>query len=221
MHHNLSKKFIPYSAFLLPTCMTFLVFTSAQAADPCDNASTQRAMNLCAMQKAQLADAEMNTAYRQALKQVPAYSHQKLVAAQRLWIPFRDGTCEFEGSQVPLPYSRDQFVSQCLERETLVRTSRLRSYTRSRVKLDYADVATADHSLNKTYQNVISDDTNRNRPKLVQAERAWIRYRDAVCTFERLRWGQTDSDPEMVGQKCLQDLIQERTSTLKQFSDSP
>jgi uncharacterized protein YecT (DUF1311 family) len=201
--------------------MAFLVSISAQAADPCDNTSTQKEMNVCTIHKAQLADTEMNTVYRLVLKQVPARSRQKLVAAQRLWIPFRNGSCEFEGSQVPSPYSREQFVQQCLERETVVRTSRLGAYSSSPGKVGYADVASADRRLNKTYQNVISDDTNRNLPKLVQAERAWIRYRDAVCMFERLRWGQTVSDAEMVGQKCLQELIQERTSTLKQFTDSP
>jgi uncharacterized protein YecT (DUF1311 family) len=87
----------------------------------------------------------------------------------------------------------------------MVRTNRLRTYSGSRGELGYSDVASADRRLNKTYQNVISDDTNRNLPKLVQAERAWIRYRDAVCTFERQLWGQIGSDPEMVGQKCLQD----------------
>ena len=95
---------------------------------PCADAQTQSAMNQCAIDEYKKADAELNRVYQQLLPKLEATHQEKLKAAQRAWISFRDADCEYEafafegGSMQPLiRYS-------CLEAATKTRTNQLRGF---------------------------------------------------------------------------------------------
>ena len=63
---------------------------------PCPEAMTQHAMNQCAAQEFQKADAELNKIYRELVKDAGAAEKAKLRAAQLAWIKFRDAHCDYE-----------------------------------------------------------------------------------------------------------------------------
>ena len=77
---------------------------------PCDPNGPQQAMNTCAREDFQRADAELNRIYRQAIEwaraadreldrnydQRPGYE-ETLREAQRAWVIFRDAHCTWEG----------------------------------------------------------------------------------------------------------------------------
>jgi uncharacterized protein YecT (DUF1311 family) len=78
---------------------------------PCPDAMTQHAMNRCAAEEFQKADAELNKVYGQVAKDAGAAEKVKLRAAQLAWIKFRDAHCDYEsfgnkgGSIYPMVYS--------------------------------------------------------------------------------------------------------------------
>ena len=103
-------------------------FVSANEA--CDNASTQLALTECAAQSYQAVDDELNKAYQVLvgrLENTPA-SLEKLRAAQRKWIGFRDAECAFESSAVEGGSAQPMMRNLCLERLTKERTQRLREH---------------------------------------------------------------------------------------------
>ena len=121
-----------------------LLLSSAQAADPqpnCDDPMTQTEMNICSWESYQRADAELNAAWSRASERAkesdrsaaeydgPTDAHDRLLAAQRLWLQFRDahclaenGTRENSGTIWPL------LQNGCLEALTEARTAQLRQY---------------------------------------------------------------------------------------------
>ena len=93
---------------------------------PCADLLSQKEMNRCAADEYKKADTELNKVYQQLLPKVEGEHKEKLKTAQRAWIAFRDGHCEFEayafegGSMQPLiRYS-------CLAAVTRERTKQLR-----------------------------------------------------------------------------------------------
>lgn len=70
----------------------------------CNPEGAQAEMNVCAYEDFEAADTALNVAYRKAMATARAGGFDdKLRAAQRLWLPFRDAACEaeaapFEGS---------------------------------------------------------------------------------------------------------------------------
>lgn len=113
----------------------------AQEVD-CANAMTQSAMNICAGQDYERADAALNAAYQAAIaaaREADSYgddlSYEDLLReAQRLWVPFRDAACEAEaplqgstgGSMAPMLHA------YCLVRLTEDRTRDLEAYAEQR-----------------------------------------------------------------------------------------
>jgi uncharacterized protein YecT (DUF1311 family) len=102
---------------------------------PCTNPVTQADMNECAALDWEIADAELNAAYAQAIataRDMNAYSQvnveESLREAQRAWVTFRDLACEVEslvaegGSMQPMIYSA------CLTTLTEERTDALRYF---------------------------------------------------------------------------------------------
>jgi uncharacterized protein YecT (DUF1311 family) len=63
-----------------------------------DTAMTTYDMMMCASQDTKAADADLNKAYRKLLASVTPEQKEKLVAAERAWITFRDADCAFVGS---------------------------------------------------------------------------------------------------------------------------
>ena len=107
--------------------------TAAHAAD-CANAATQMAMNACAGEDFQAADARLNEVYRDVAGRLRGEDAQRarLAAAETAWIKFRDTECDFatglfEGGSI-LP----TLVSQCQAKLTTERTKQLQAYLRCR-----------------------------------------------------------------------------------------
>ena len=62
--------------------------------DPCGAAATQSDLNQCAGDEFQKADARLNRIYANLLKQMQGPAVEKLKAAERVWIQYRDLHCE-------------------------------------------------------------------------------------------------------------------------------
>ncbi|APH56580.1 Hypothetical protein GbCGDNIH6_7326 [Granulibacter bethesdensis] len=81
---------------LLASCLTGLLVVVCRtgfAADCTDG--NQMQLSQCAAQAAASADRTMNTLYQQLLKKIDPDSQQRLRAAQRAWIVYRDRECLF------------------------------------------------------------------------------------------------------------------------------
>ncbi|HEV2761538.1 MAG TPA: lysozyme inhibitor LprI family protein [Pyrinomonadaceae bacterium] len=84
----------------LALCGSLVVLASAQRRRPkrdCyDTAMTQQAMNLCASREFEQADAELNRVYKQLLaaNKEDGLFAEKLTAAERAWVAFRDAHME-------------------------------------------------------------------------------------------------------------------------------
>ncbi|GJJ01656.1 hypothetical protein RugamoR64_21940 [Duganella rhizosphaerae] len=77
---------------LLPACAL------AQGHDPCDTPRGTPEVNLCALQKFEKKDLQLNAAYQTVLKQLASYDNgaamkKLLVVSQRKWVEFRDADC--------------------------------------------------------------------------------------------------------------------------------
>lgn len=102
----------------------------AYAGDRCDNATTQAELTECSALAYQSADAELNEAYQVLVNQLSnnVASLEKLRAAQRAWIGFRDAECAFESSAVEGGSAQPMVRNGCLERLTEARTEALQEH---------------------------------------------------------------------------------------------
>lgn len=77
---------------------------------------------------------------------------------------------------------------------------------------------TSDRRLNEVYRQVRNkySENPRQETQLVDAQRAWIRFRDRECTFSRNRY-EGGSIAPMVYSNCLDRLTQQRTTELEQY----
>lgn len=108
--------------FLLVLAAAGAPALAASVADPdwpasCDE--SQSAMNGCAYQRWQKADARLNGLYSQLVKKTVAEDRPKLQAAQRAWLAYRDLECSFEGAEAEGGTLQPMLVSDC--RNTLTR----------------------------------------------------------------------------------------------------
>ncbi len=72
----------------------------------------------------------------------------------------------------------------------------------------------ADAKLNAVYARLLKKISAAGQPKLRQAQKAWIAYRDAQCAFETL--GTIDgSIHSMVVAQCLADVTEQQTKRLQ------
>jgi uncharacterized protein YecT (DUF1311 family) len=97
----------------------------------CNNAQTQTAINECAKLSYQNADKKLNQAYQQFLPILERYRKQRLIAAQQVWIKFRDTNCEFERSEYEGGNIAPSIYFGCLENATKLRTQQLQKYLKS------------------------------------------------------------------------------------------
>ncbi len=109
----------------------FLLSNSfATADDSCASANTQTELNQCAAQAYQAADDELNAVYQTVVSRLEdnSASLEKLRAAQRAWIGFRDAECAFESSAVEGGSAQPMVRNGCLETLTAERTEQLREH---------------------------------------------------------------------------------------------
>lgn len=97
---------------------------------PCDSAVTQPDMNACADRAFHQADAGLNAAYGQVIARLTGEPEvkQRLVAAQRAWIGFRDAECEFVSAGAIGGSVRPMVGSICLEALTKARTKQIDTF---------------------------------------------------------------------------------------------
>ena len=110
--------------FVRRTGVTYM--TEQEVLDGCDGA--QRSMTRCAEYHFIERDLELNDAYRDLKKDLDGRDLDKLVAAQRAWVAFRDRECEFSASDVE-GGSMHPMVALICERElTEDRIAQLKTY---------------------------------------------------------------------------------------------
>lgn len=107
---------------------------AAQEVD-CQNAVTQTEMNQCAHDDWELADAELNLAYKRTMQLLKGWDAdlpeaeqggaEALKEAQRAWITFRDKACEVEGYAMKGGSAEPLLVFGCMRQLTEDRTAQL------------------------------------------------------------------------------------------------
>jgi uncharacterized protein YecT (DUF1311 family) len=91
----------------------------------CANPQTQSEMNQCAIDEFNKADAEMNKVYQQLLLKTDR--QEKLKAAQRAWVAFRDADCEYAASISEGGSMEAGLRYGCYATATKTRTNQLRA----------------------------------------------------------------------------------------------
>ena len=178
----------------------------------CDEPQTQLAMNICSGRDYQTADAELNEVYQALLSQQFGTGRAALEDAEIAWLSFRDLDCAFSknfyegGSIAPLIYNG------CMENQTLTRTEELRQPQAG--NLSYAE---ADADLNRTYQLLMDETRAARKDGLVDAQLAWIDYRDRHCAFEA-RYRPVSIDEDQCLARITQTRIQQLEAAVEQAS---
>lgn len=128
-------------AVLIGAAILIAGVTGAAAKDTvnCAEAQAQQDMNICAQMDYEKADAELNAVWKDALAAAKALDAEEpdasrrgaaaaLLAAQRGWIAYRDGTCTLAGWEAHGGSMEPMLVSGCLATTTQARTKELRDF---------------------------------------------------------------------------------------------
>jgi len=118
------------AAALFTVCLVLLVQrSSAQTNTPakplCQDAKTQLEINECMAAAYKAADAELNSLYSSLQGKPGAPTSEKLRAAQRAWLKYRDANCDAEAELYEGGSIRPAIYSGCLERVTRARIAEL------------------------------------------------------------------------------------------------
>jgi uncharacterized protein YecT (DUF1311 family) len=97
------------------------------AGAPCRNVAVTLAMENCFDSAYKAADRGLNEMYSQIVKVLQPDDLQRLKAAQRLWIQFRDATCTAESDLYNGGTASAPAYSACLEELTRLRTEDLKT----------------------------------------------------------------------------------------------
>lgn len=130
----MSRRILSALALVLASTPLFAQILFAQTGD-CINAVSQQEMNLCAEAEWQVADAELNRAYKAvvaSMREMDEYlppelqgAEDALRTAQRAWITYRDGNCTVSGFPMRGGSAEPLLVYGCLRRMTENRTYEL------------------------------------------------------------------------------------------------
>jgi uncharacterized protein YecT (DUF1311 family) len=110
-----------------------LTLVAAQPAD-CRNAMTQLDIDSCAAEQARAAEADMNRVAAQLMRELQARDRatpgragqERLRAAQRTWIDFREAQCRLAGLQAMDGSLEAALVTSCMRDMTERRANELR-----------------------------------------------------------------------------------------------
>ena len=86
------------AGFLLPSKASNIPVQIAQQPN-CKSPQTTLDMNVCSSQEFQAADRKLNQVYQQLQAKISSRQKQRLTAAQRTWIAFRDQNCDYAKGQ--------------------------------------------------------------------------------------------------------------------------
>ncbi len=121
------------SALLFMACPVF-----ADSEPNCENPVAQQEMNICANRDFEKADAALNAVWKLARKSAEDEdeglegnlkgSAAALLAAQRGWLAYRDGSCELAGFEARGGSMEPMLVAGCLAEMTRARTKELQGF---------------------------------------------------------------------------------------------
>ncbi len=115
------------AGFLLPSKASNIPVQVAQQPN-CKNPQTTRDMNVCSSQEFQAADRKLNQVYQQLQAKISSRQKQRLTAAQRTWIAFRDQNCEYAKGQFEGGTLAASTYGYCRARVTQERIKDLEGY---------------------------------------------------------------------------------------------
>jgi len=100
------------------------------AQSDCDGQTSQAGMSECASRAYKKSDAELNKAYKTILGRLKDDKEltQRLVAAQRAWVAYRDAECAFSSSMAEGGSAYPMVQAMCLDQQTRARTEALHGY---------------------------------------------------------------------------------------------
>ncbi len=79
-----------------------------------------------------------------------------------------------------------------------------------------AQVKAWDYSLNAEYQNALVRVPDNQRPLLVEAQRLWVKYRNANCAVEFAHGGTVSA---YLGKQCILNMTRDRSKELHGLHD--
>ncbi len=135
------KRLVRAAALAALLCGPAIGPASAEDEPDCTDPITQFDLNFCANADFEAADKELNAVWKDARAKAKAIdddetndmwkgAEKALLAAQRGWIPFRDGSCELAGFEARGGSMEPMIVSGCLAQMTRARTEELRQFIR-------------------------------------------------------------------------------------------
>ncbi len=80
--------------------------------------------------------------------------------------------------------------------------------------------AIADQKLNQTYQQLIRQLSTQRKQRLIEAQRAWISFRDKTCEFESSQMLGGSAEP-LLRTTCLTRVTQQRVQDLQNYLKMP
>lgn len=176
------------------------------SATDCEGELPQQQMNYCAAQEYWERDGELNRIY-QPFKRSLSLGEQVLLTDSSLaWIEFRDAECKFRAARYEGGSLQPLLHAHCMTELTENRIAELPNTVKG-FGLTYAE---ADQQLNRNYQALLSDLSERRQNQLIDAQLAWIGYRDRHCAFETTYEG-TDA---IANNPCLTRLADLRSQQL-------
>jgi uncharacterized protein YecT (DUF1311 family) len=95
-------------------------------------AQTQTEMNAEAYKNYDLADKDLNKAYKKLISILNPEEKKLLIETQRDWIKFRDSHCKFEAQPFNMGSMQPLIRANCLEEKTRARTKDLKESYESR-----------------------------------------------------------------------------------------
>jgi uncharacterized protein YecT (DUF1311 family) len=78
----------------------------------------------------------------------------------------------------------------------------------------------ADRKLNQVYQTLIARLDQKGKVKLIDAQLAWIKFRDQSCEFERSRY-EGGSIAPLIYSSCIKNLTERRTKDIEGYLKFP
>ena len=179
----------------------------AATVNPCAAAVTQVDMNACWANRAKQADGMLYAIYAKVTAGLHGLGVDipSLADAQIAWIVMRDKTCAFETSLYAGGSIAPMISSECVARVTQARTVRLAAFLSAKQAGSVAKALPvdpkADAELNRAYGRIRAQVDAQQQRLFVNAESAWIAYRDKACALE--------------GSNCATELTRERTGEIE------
>ena len=115
------------AGFLLPSKASNTSLQLAQQHN-CKSPQTTLEMNVCSSQEFEGADKKLNQVYKQLQAKISSRQKQRLTAAQRTWIKFRDENCDYAKGQFEGGSLAASTYGYCRARVTQERIKDLEGY---------------------------------------------------------------------------------------------